>query len=74
MSGVPAARERSDDGRPCPTESWEIIDQARSDNTTTDCLVAGSQTAQNTVASQARLDGGAIGNGSDNNRYIRWAA
>jgi len=71
-----APRENSpDDGRPCPTtESWEIVDQDQSDNTTTNYLVAGTRTAQNTVANQARLGGGVIGNGSDNNLYTRFYA
>jgi hypothetical protein len=63
------------DGRPCPTtESWEIVDQDQSDNTTTNYLVAGAQTAQNTVANQRRLGGAVIGNGSDNNLYTRFYA
>lgn len=61
------------DGRPCPTtESWEIVDQDQSDNTTTNYLVAGGQTAQNTAANQARLGDDLIGNGSDNNLFTRF--
>ena len=69
-------RERSPaDGRPCPTtESWEIVDQDQSDNTTTTYLVAGDRTAQNTAANQAGLGGTVIGNGSDNNLYTRFYA
>ena len=69
-------RENSpDDGRPCPTtESWEIVDQDQSDNTTTNYLVAGARTAQNTAANQAQLGGAVIGNGSDNNLDTRFYA
>jgi hypothetical protein len=63
------------DGRPCPTtESWEIVDQDQSDNTTTNYLVVGDRTAQNTAANQAQLGGPVIGNGSDNNLYTRFYA
>jgi hypothetical protein len=71
----PGRETSSDDGRPCPTtESWEIVDQDQSDNTTTNYLVAGARTAQNTVANQRRLGGAVIGNGSDNNLYTRFYA
>jgi hypothetical protein len=71
----PGRETSPDDGRPCPTtESWEIVDQDQSDNTTTNYLVAGAQTAQNTVANQTRLGGPVIGNGSDNNLYTRFYA
>jgi hypothetical protein len=64
-----------DDGRPCPTtESWEIVDQDQSDNTTTNYLVQGNQTAQNTIANQGRLGSNLVGNGSDNNLYTRFYA
>jgi hypothetical protein len=70
------ARENSPaDGRPCPTtESWEIVDQDQSDNTTTNYLVVGDRTAQNTAANQAQLGASVIGNGSDNNLYTRFYA
>jgi hypothetical protein len=71
----PGRETSPDDGRPCPTtESWEIVDQDQSDNTTTNYLVAGARTAQNTVANQRRLGGAVIGNGSDNNLYARFYA
>jgi hypothetical protein len=72
---LPQREDSPDDGRPCPTtESWEIVDQDQSDNTTTNYLVAGTQTAQNTAANQAALGGAPIGNGSDNNLYTRFYA
>jgi hypothetical protein len=48
-------RENSpDDARPCPTtESWEIVDQDQSDNTTTNYLVAGPRTRRRTRPSSA---------------------
>jgi hypothetical protein len=64
-----------DDGRPCPTtESWEIVDQDQSDNTTTSYLVQGDQTAQSTAANQQKLGDNPIGNGSDNNLYTKFYA
>ena len=64
-----------DDGRPCPTtESWEIVDQDQSDNTTTSYVVQGNQTAQSTTANQQKLGSDLIGNGSDNNLYTKFYA
>jgi hypothetical protein len=64
-----------DDGQTCPTtESWEIVDQDQSDNTTTSYLVQGNQTAQSTAANQQKLGSDLIGNGSDNNLYTRFYA
>ena len=64
-----------DDGRPCPTtESWEIVDQDQSDNTTTNYLVRGDRTAQSTAANQQQLGNDQIGNGSDNALYTKFYA
>jgi hypothetical protein len=72
---LPQRGTSPDDGQPCPTTvSWEIVDQDQSDNTTTNYLVAGTQTAQNTAANQAALGDAPIGNGSDNNLYTRFYA
>jgi hypothetical protein len=72
---TPPRRFSPDDGQPCPTtESWEIVDQDQSDNTTTSYLVQGDQTAQSTAANQQRLGSNLIGNGSDNNLYTKFYA
>ncbi len=64
-----------DDGRTCPTtESWEIVDQDQSDNTTTNYLVRDGQTAQSTAANQQALGNDQIGNGSDNALYTKFYA
>ena len=64
-----------DDNRQCPTtESWEIVDQDQSDNTTTSYLVQGDRTAQSTAANQQRLGNEQIGNGSDNALYTKFYA
>jgi hypothetical protein len=64
-----------DDQRPCPTtESWEIVDQDQSDNTTTKYLVRGDQTAQSTTANQGTVGNDQIGNGSDNALYTGFYA
>lgn len=64
-----------DDHRPCPTtESWEIVDQDQSDNTTTNYLVRDGRTAQSTAANQRRLGNDQIGNGSDNALYTKFYA
>ena len=64
-----------DDGRPCPTtQSWEIVDQDQSDNTTTSYVVQGDQTAQSTAANQQKLGNDLIGNGSDNALYSKFYA
>jgi hypothetical protein len=64
-----------DDHRPCPTtESWEIVDQDQSDNTTTNYLVQGDRIAQNTAANRQTLGNDQIGNGSDNALYTKFYA
>jgi hypothetical protein len=64
-----------DDHRPCPTtESWEIVDQDQSDNTTTNYLLRDGRTAQSTAANQRRLGNDQIGNGSDNALYTKFYA
>jgi hypothetical protein len=64
-----------DDNRPCPTtESWEIVDQDQSDNTTTNYLVQGDRTAQSTAGNRQSLGDDQIGNGSDNALYSKFYA
>jgi hypothetical protein len=64
-----------DDRRRCPTtESWEIVDQDQSDNTTTNYLVQGDRTAQSIAANQRTLGNAQIGNGSDNALYTKYYA
>jgi hypothetical protein len=75
VSFTPPRGASPDDGLPCPTtESWEIVDQDQSDNTTTAYIVHGNQTAQSTAANQRDLGSDLIGNGSDNNLYTNFYA
>jgi hypothetical protein len=75
VSFSPPLGTSPDDHQQCPTtESWEIVDQDQSDNTTTNYLVQGDRTAQRTAANQQALGGDQIGNGSDNALYTKFYA